>query len=137
MAVVFRNFGNILALIAVMASAINAQCALTCSLQALSSVAPTEAQMVQPNLAGHACCPRSKQTEPTKEKSPKPCSDPLVVIGGVNFADTNAAAVSQHFDPALDQQLAKILLLRSSGQRFVTIDRRNTFSPPVLAALRI
>ena len=43
----FRRFGQLLALIAVMASVLNAHCALSCSMQALPQTDPNQASIVQ------------------------------------------------------------------------------------------
>src|SRR5260370_47807 len=46
-----------LALIAMMASVINAQCAVSCALQSIAGSPASHAARVDPDHTGHACCP--------------------------------------------------------------------------------
>jgi hypothetical protein len=137
---VTRRLGKILALIAVMASAINAQCVLSCSLLALPLSTPDEARIVQPVHSGHACCPGSEQSKPDKEKerAHQPCSDPLLIIGNLSFANTtHAVAVAQYLDPVLTQPRFEFVPIQRSASWPVLARRRGTCDPPVLSTLRI
>ena len=66
----FKGFGQCLALLAMTAFLVNAQCALSCSLQ------PVLAAAAEAKTTAHACCPNHKtparQTRPT---SPVPCAN--------------------------------------------------------------
>jgi len=73
------KLGQTLALFALLASTINAQCALTCSLQAKT---PTSKSHYQVSGAAHACCPERHSSLPREQQEqPKPlCPDPAPVV---------------------------------------------------------
>jgi hypothetical protein len=143
MKLVIKRLGRIFALVAAMAWAINAQCVLSCSLQVLPSDASYQAEVVHADHPGHACCPGSDHSNPAKggpakEKSGHPCSDPLLVGGGVNFADTtHVGGATQYFDPALAPVRVEVVPVRRSIPWSVVADGRTVFSPPIHSALRI
>ena len=97
-----RRFGQLLALIAVIASVLIAQCALSCSMQALSRTATNEAAFVQSagtEQAGHECCPDETAPRPTKNDRTQLCSDRLLTTGSVDVANAPVTAqVLHHFD---------------------------------------
>ncbi len=99
------RFGQFLALIAVMASALNAQCALSCSMQALPQTAPTQANILESAAAGHVghgCCPGETTPRPTKDDRSRQCSDPLLTINSVEVGTTTTVIGGLHyFDLAL------------------------------------
>ena len=92
----FRFLGRALAIVAVMASAVNAQCALSCSLQASHHVRPS-VSLAQAAHAGHACCPDLKS--PARNEAPRqkqPCPTPVVVVTEGNFIDAFQFAGNLH-----------------------------------------
>lgn len=101
----FRRFGQLLALIAVMASVLNAQCALSCSMLAFPQTAPNQANVVQSagmGHGGHECCPGETTPTPTKDEKSRSCSDPLLTINGVDVSNVVSAVDAPHcFDLAL------------------------------------
>ena len=85
----FRFAGQFLAIVAVMASAINAQCVLACSLQGVTGNVPHEAHRVHSPRGAHACCPQ--QNAPTRHgkerpQQPQPCPVPLVITSDLAVA---------------------------------------------------
>jgi hypothetical protein len=99
--VVFRRFGQFVALVGLVAFAFNAQCALLCSMQPLRGTASHRADIDQPVHSGHPCCPGKKAPNRGKEDQRQPCSDPMLAIGGSDFATvTHVVSVTPHFDAA-------------------------------------
>jgi hypothetical protein len=100
-----RRFGQFLALIAVMASALNAQCALSCSMQALPQTTPNHANIVQSagtGHAGHECCPSETIPKPTRDDKGRSCSDPLLTTNSADVTNvTNVVAPLHCFGLAL------------------------------------
>jgi len=140
MEAVLRRFGKTLALVAVLASALNAQCAVSCSLGAFAAVTPTAARGFEQNRSAHACCPGSAKSKPQQHKGSahQPCSDPLVVIGSAGLDDaTHAVSVSHDFDPAFTQARFELALIRRSPSWPTLPGKRGTFHPEVLSSLRI
>ena len=96
----FMRVGQFLALIAVMASALNSQCALSCSMQALPQTAPSQANILESAATGHVghgCCPGETTPKPTKNDKSRPCSDPLLTINSVEVATTTTAIEGLHY----------------------------------------
>jgi len=72
-----RYIGQFLAIFAALASSVNAQCLLACSLQSIPRPISIQAQH-----AGHACCPEQKPSVPgDRDKHRQRCSDPLLTVG--------------------------------------------------------
>ena len=61
-----RCVGQILAVVAMMASAMNAQCALSCWFQNAKPASVKETQGIHAPVMGHACCP--KKTRPGQHR---------------------------------------------------------------------
>ena len=125
MRIVFRRSGKTLALFAVMASALNAQCVLSCSLQSLSPVAPHSAHMDMdmnmdmPMPAGHDCCH-------------------LLVVGGLNSVNApQLVVVVQPFDPSFAIRIGEVAPVRRSVSWAAVVDPVGTFDPPAFSVLRI
>src|SRR5579872_6426364 len=101
----FRRFGQLLALIAVMASVLNAQCALSCSMQALPQTGQSQPNIVQSagtGHAGHECCPGETTPKPTKDDKSRSCSDPLLTTNSADVQNvTNVVEALHCFDLAL------------------------------------
>lgn len=79
----FKGIGQFLTVLAVMASALNAQCSLACSLKSSSPVAVT--QRVE---SGHECCPDESAPAPGQDKRGTTCSDPLVTVSDAVSVNT-------------------------------------------------
>jgi hypothetical protein len=73
---VMRQLGKTLALIAMMASVINAQCAMSCSLQTFGNSAAAESKPALVHAETHACCPRhdSNSQQAPGNTCPRPTS---------------------------------------------------------------
>jgi hypothetical protein len=83
----FKRLGQILAVVAVMASAVNAQCDLSCSLQAMTRPAAPEAGSIKATHAGHPCCPAQQVPQPSDQhRHQQPCPDPLPVVSDLTVA---------------------------------------------------
>ena len=143
MTIVVRCLGKTLALFAVMASALNAQCVLSCSLQSLSPAAPHSAHMNMnmdmPMPSGHGCCHASEQSKPSHDQTHQPCTDPLLFVGDLNSLNVpQLVAVVQPFDPSfaiLGDEAAPVR--RSVSWPALADDPVGTFDPPAFSVLRI
>jgi hypothetical protein len=73
-----KLLGQSLALIAMTASVINAQCAVSCALQSNAAGSPAQHVIrVDPDRAGHACCRHQSVPKPKRHKDEVPCSHPV------------------------------------------------------------
>lgn len=63
-----KRFGQSLALIAMMASVVNAQCAASCSLYTIAATLVDQ--------TSHSCCPRQDEPKPEQHKDQVPCPHP-------------------------------------------------------------
>lgn len=74
------SLGQLLALFAILASAINAQCALSCSLLLEIRSVPKQG-VTQASPAGHACCSKGRGAANKQQEQPiAPCPHPLPSI---------------------------------------------------------
>lgn len=89
----FRIFGQFLAMIALMASAVNAQCAVSCLFNNASRAEHTRPVSVQPFHTGHACCPNQKAPGPGDQQRRQPCPNPAATV-----SNNVAVPVVQHQD---------------------------------------
>jgi hypothetical protein len=134
----FRYFGQFFAIVAALASAINAQCALSCSLQTVTRSAAHETSNVHSPRTGHPCCPEQKAPVPSDQnRQQQPCPDPLPTI-----SDIRAATALQHLDAPQSFDLA-------SGYSFdlvppvhrsplpVVVDSSGFHDAPAFSVLRI
>jgi hypothetical protein len=110
----FRFAGQFLAIIAVMASAINAQCAVSCLLQPVTMrSAGHEAKSVQAPRNLHPCCPGQNTAAPhgkERHQQQQPCPIPIVTT-----SDLAVSNLIEHSDtprlfygpalPSLDRDL--------------------------------
>jgi hypothetical protein len=71
-----KSFGHILALVTMMALVINAQCLVSCSIQAVPGPVSAPSSQVLVHEKGHACCPHPGPSN-THGKSDSPCRHPL------------------------------------------------------------
>jgi len=79
-----RLFGKVLALFAVMASAINAQCVMSCLLQTAMTARVHGMTRDSASRTGHACCPRQRSSAPKQQEQPKqPCPNVAAMSGAV------------------------------------------------------
>jgi hypothetical protein len=127
-----------------MASALNAQCVLSCSLQSLSPAAPHSAHMDMdmnmdmPMPAGHDCCHGSEQSKQSNDQTHQPCSDPLLVVGGLNSVSApQLVVVVQPFDPSFAIRIGEVAPVRRSVSWPAVVDPVGTFDPPAFSVLRI
>lgn len=121
-----RFIGQFLAIFAALASTVNAQCLLACSLQSIPRPISIRAQH-----AGHACCPEQKPSVPgDQDKHRQRCSDPLLTVGAAAVANTMSqdpdaaqcfAVVSGYsFHPLVPIQRSALLrIVDSSGLRYL------------------
>ena len=94
--------GRFVAIFAMVASGINAQCAMSCSLQPVVLSSRVEKQSVHPPRAGHACCPEQKAPAPAdqhRQQRQKPCSDPALTLTDLAFITwIEHSDAPRHFD---------------------------------------
>jgi hypothetical protein len=144
MRTVFRRLGKTLALVAVMASALNAHCVLSCSLQSLAPGAPHSAHMDMnmdmdmPMPSGHDCCHGPEQSKPSNDQTHQPCSDPLLLVASLNAVNApQLVVVVQPFDPSFVIRSGEISPVRRSVSWPAVVDPVGTFDPPAFSILRI
>ena len=132
-----RYIGQILAMFAMVASAINAQCALYCSLRMAPSSAAYSASGAPSSDSGHSCCPeREAPLTDTQNRRQHPCADPLpTVVGDIAPASQPLDApqcLDSEFRPSSDPSLRV--------QRFpplLVVDSSGIFAFPAFSVLRI
>ena len=93
----FKLLGQLLALVAIMASALNAQCAVSCSLitPALSSEPRSiNAGQSDADQSQHACCPHQSAPNPKQPRHNVPCPPPLPAASKDRAEQTNASSDS-------------------------------------------
>ncbi len=136
----FRLAGQFLAIIAVMASAINAQCALSCSMQGTPGKAPHQAHIVRSQGDAHACCHNRHTPAPQGEEQPQqqqPCPIPVVTAGEIVAAyPIQYSAVAQVIDGPTLASLDQYLPVRRYAPS-VFVDSSGVPDIPAFAILRI
>lgn len=131
MRTVATYLGRILALLAVLASAMNAQCTLTCSIES-----PPVVTVLHEAHASHACCPGKKTAGTGHEKRSKPCSDSLLMSSSSGLiSDAQASPLTGYLGVA--PTLTAFVLVCQSAHSPAAFGRPIFFSPPVLSSLRI
>ncbi len=96
----FRSLGQILAVVAIVATAVNAQCALSCSLKASTQSSAYDDSTSGTHLTriGHACCPGQKSPEPSNRSQQKqPCPDPSLPVMETKIASFVQFVDASHF----------------------------------------
>src|ERR1700680_615036 len=73
----FKLLGHFLALAAMTASVINAQCAVSCSLHSNSRSLSSEANPIKSGRSDHSCCPHQGRPGPMQPKDSNPCHHPV------------------------------------------------------------
>ena len=106
-----RQLGQSLALVAMMASVINARCAISCSLQSIARSSTVQVSRVDPYRPGHACCPHQGVPKSNQQKDEIPCPHPVTVAaeafphtgnGSFNLIrDVGAVGLSHEYRPQL------------------------------------
>ena len=87
-----KPLGQSLALIAMMLSVVNAQCAVSCSRQSIAgSPASPYASHVDPDRIGHGCCPHQGVPKPKQQKDEVPCTHPIPTAGEARLNNTSAS----------------------------------------------
>jgi hypothetical protein len=134
----FKRFGQILAIVAVMASVVNAQCDLSCSLQAMTRPVAAGAGSIKSTHAGHPCCPPEQVPEPSDQHPhQQPCPDPLPVVSDLAVATPlHLDSLPQWSDLTAGHSFDLVLRVQPSASPLVV-----DFSPvpdiPAFSVLRI
>src|SRR6266849_1439095 len=76
----FKLLGHFLALAAMTASVINAQCAVSCSLHS-----NTPSPSSKTGRSDHSCCPHKGAPSPMQPKDGDPCQHPEAVADGIRL----------------------------------------------------
>jgi hypothetical protein len=122
--------GQSLALIAMVASVINAQCALSCSLQSIAGPTASHASRVDPDRTGHACCPHQGVPKPKQQTNEGPCPNPAPAADQVRLNKTRlnmipaviVASLIREYCPQLaETYLDPFTVPDSSGQSHSSI----------------
>jgi hypothetical protein len=136
----FRLVGQFLAIVAVMASAVNAQCALSCSMQGMTGNAPHQAHIAPSRSGAHACCPAQNAPAPNGKELPQqqqPCPIPVVTAGEIVAANSiQYSAVAQVIDGPTLASLDQYLPVRRYAPS-VFVDSSGIPDVPAFAILRI
>src|SRR6266404_5552332 len=82
----FKLLGHFLALAAMTASVISAQCALSCSLHSNTHSFPSET-----GRSGHSCCPHQGAPAPTQPKDSDPCHHADVAADQVRLKNSSVS----------------------------------------------
>ena len=132
-----KYIGQILAMFAMVASAINAQCALYCSLRMAPNSAAYRASGAPSSGTGHSCCPERKAPlTDTQNRRQHPCADPLAtVVGGIAPASQSLDA-PQCFDSAFRPSSNRSLQVKRFPPPLV-VDSSGIFAFPAFSVLRI
>ena len=122
--------GQSLALIAMMASVINAQCAVSCSLQSIAGSTASHANRLDPDRAGHACCPQHRVPKPKQQQDEAPCPHPPPVSearlnnSSASFNTMQAVvvdALSNEYRPQLSETyLGRLTIPDCSGLTYLS-----------------
>ncbi len=86
-----KRLGQSLALIAMMASVIIAQCAVSCSLQSIAGSPASHASRVDADRTGHACCPHRGAPKPKQQKDGIPCPHPVPAADDARLSNSSAS----------------------------------------------
>lgn len=136
----FRLAGQFLAIVAVMASAVNAQCALSCSMQGMTGNVPHQAHIVPSRSGAHACCPAQNTPAPDGKELPQqqqPCPIPVVTAGDIVAANPiQHSDVAQLFEGPKPVSLDQYLPVRRYAPS-VFVDSSGIPDIPAFAILRI
>jgi hypothetical protein len=84
----FKLLGHFLALAAMTASVINAQCAVSCSLHSSSRSPSSEASPANLGGSDHSCCPHRRAPGPTQPKD-NPCHRTVAIADNVRLNDNS------------------------------------------------
>ncbi len=114
-----KRLGQSLALVAMMASVLNAQCVAFCSLKSTTQSPSSEASGIDLNQTQHSCCPHHGAPKPEERKHEVPCPPPLAA------ASKDRA---EHASAIPDLTVALIAADFSHQYRRLTA---NTFSVPL------
>jgi hypothetical protein len=86
-----KLLGQSLALIAMVTSVINAQCAVSCSLQSFAGSPASQASRIDPDYTGHACCPHQGLPKPKQQKDEVPCPHPVRAAAEARLSNSSAS----------------------------------------------
>ena len=114
-----KRLGQSLALVAMMASVLNAQCAVSCSLKSTTQSPSSEPSGIDLDQTQHSCCPHHGAPTPKERKHEVPCPPPLPAAS--KDRAEHAIAIS-------DSPVALIAVDFSHQYRRLTTD---TFSVPL------
>ena len=89
----FKLLGQSLALVAMIASVLNAQCAVSCSLQSITQLPSSEPSGIDLNQEQHSCCPHGAP-KPKEQKHQIPCPEPLPAASKDRAENGNASSDS-------------------------------------------
>lgn len=132
-----RIFGQFLAMFAVIASAVNAQCAISCSLQRASGAERTSA-VLQSSHPGHACCSKRSSTVPDQQPRRQPCPNP---VSGISDSAVVPAVQHQDAGPLFTVlpvvALSNVLLPVRRQPAIVAAGSAGIQSPPAYSILRV
>jgi len=119
-----------------MASAVNAQCALSCSLQA-SQLARPGAAVASFAHAGHACCPDSKSPARNEVPRKKPCPTPAPALFEVKPVDAFQFADNLHFiDLTVSCSLVRGLQVQCRALP-ISVELSDSYGIPAFSILRV
>ena len=120
----FRRVGRFLALIAVVASALNAECALSCSMRVLTGKTLPPGQTTEAaSSAPHPCCPARKTLPSERNGAEKPCSDPMTIGEAAASALLQNQDAVQFLGLALDYR-SDILMSAQGTPSTLAVDSR-------------
>jgi hypothetical protein len=112
-----RRLGRMLAIVAVMAAAVDAQCVLSCSLVAMARPVSNETISAHVSNSRHACCPNPKSPgHGRQDQNKQPCPSPVSELNAFPVAtQLQQWDVPRVCDPAAGYSFDAILQAQRSA----------------------
>lgn len=107
-----KQLGQFLALVTMMASVINAQCVVSCSLQTVTRSSASQASRVETSRAGHSCCKHRGAPEQKQKKDDVACPHPAPTAdearlenngSSFNLIPAMVVAISDQYRPLVSE----------------------------------
>ena len=93
-----KQLGRFLALVTMMASVINAQCTVSCSVHTVARSPAPQASPVESSRTGHSCCKHREGPEQKQQKDDAPCPHPAMTADEARLENNGG---SFNFMPAM------------------------------------
>ena len=116
----FRLFGQFFAIVAVLASAINAQCALSCAFQAMVHSSVIHGDYVESASAESSCHPEDQAPGPDGNDTGIPCSHTVLSVSSFDAGNApRSLSTLPHFDAAPFNRLNALMVVTRTPPRIM------------------